>query len=53
MRPAKRHPPTPALAFSLALSLVIVGWGWLNLDDLNGARLMGSLLWPLLRCPRP
>ena len=49
MRPTKRNPPYPALILSLAISLVVVGWGFLTLETLNGHRLMGGLLWPLLR----
>ncbi len=49
MRHADSRLPYKALAVSVALSLLVVGWGWLSLETLTTDRLVVSLLWPLAR----
>jgi hypothetical protein len=49
MRHAEARLPYAALAVSLAFSLLLVGWGWLNLEALTADRLAGRLLGPLAR----
>jgi hypothetical protein len=43
------RPPYTALAVSVVLSVVMVGWGWLSLESLTADRMVGRLLWPLAR----
>ena len=49
MRHTESRLPYKALAVSVAFSLLVVGWGWLNLDTLTAERLAVHLLWPLMR----
>lgn len=49
MRRHETRFPYPALALSLTFALLVVGWGWMNLDG-NGLDRIGTrLLWPLIR----
>jgi hypothetical protein len=49
MKGAESSPPYRSLAVSLALSLLVVGWGWFVLDALTIDRLVAHLVWPLSR----
>jgi hypothetical protein len=49
MRRAEARLPYTALAVSVAISLLLVGWGWLNLGPLTADRLTHRLLGPLAR----
>ena len=49
MRHAESRLPYKALGVSVALSLLVVGWGWLSLETLNADQLVVRLLWPLAR----
>lgn len=49
MRHTESRLPFKALAVSMAISLLVVGWGWSNLETLTANRLAGRLLWPLVR----
>jgi len=49
MRHTESRLPYTALAVSLAFSLLVVGWGWLNLETLTVGRLAVGLFWPLAR----
>ena len=49
MRRHESRFPYPALALSLTFSLMVVGWGWMNLDGLGLDRIGIRLLWPLIR----
>ncbi|MCB2148132.1 MAG: nucleoside recognition protein [Deltaproteobacteria bacterium] len=49
MRNTESRLPYKALAVSTVLSLLVVGWGWLNLETLTVHRLVVSLFWPLVR----
>ena len=41
--------PYTALTVSMLLSIVMVGWGWTSLESLTADRMVGRLLWPLMR----
>jgi hypothetical protein len=49
MRHTESRLPYKALAVSMAFSLLVVGWGWMNLEMLTAERLAVRLLWPLAR----
>ena len=49
MTNAESRLPYKALAVSMALSLLVVGWGWMNLETLTVGRLTVRLVWPLAR----
>ncbi len=49
MKRTESRLPYTALTVSVALSLLVVGWGWLNLEALTPRVLTLRLLWPLVR----
>ncbi|WP_419655952.1 nucleoside recognition protein [Desulfosarcina variabilis] len=49
MRRRESRFPYPALGLSLTIALLVVGWGWMNLDGLGLDRIATRLLWPLMR----
>lgn len=49
MTNAESRLPYKALAVSMVLSLLVVGWGWMNLETLTVGRLTVRLVWPLAR----
>jgi hypothetical protein len=49
MRHTESRWPFKTLALSVALSLVVVGWGWLNLETHTVEGLAVHLFWPLVR----
>ena len=49
MRHADARLPYTALAVAVLASLLLIGWGWLNLETLNAVGLAAKLLVPLAR----
>lgn len=49
MRSAETRLPYKPIVVSVTCSLLVVAWGWLNLDHIDAHGLVVRLLWPLLR----